>query len=128
MAVILRLVCKETKQNVQMELDLDRPCRMGRSNHSDIVLYHPSVASEHCEIIFTKKGLKIRNFHPKNKTLVANRQVIKSKLYLFQKLTIGPFQFSIVESELTESEKSWLQTLPPLPMAKKANSKQNIAA
>lgn len=103
------------------ELNLRLPSTIGRGRGTSIVLPHPLVSRQHCELFEADGQLMVRNLGSLNGTFVNNERVTESPLPPGDLLTVGTVTFRAVYEALEA-------IAPVAPMAKAAASDKTIRA
>jgi predicted component of type VI protein secretion system len=78
------------------EIALRLPCTIGRGRGTTIVLPHPLVSRQHCELFESGGQLMVRDLGSLNGTFVNNERVTESPLPPGELLTIGTVTFRAV--------------------------------
>ena len=85
------------------EIKLRLPCTIGRGRGSTIVLAHPLVSRQHCEIYEASGGLMVRDLGSLNGTFVNNQRISESApLPDNELLTVGTVTFRAVYEAIGE--------------------------
>ncbi len=86
------------------EVDLKLPSTIGRGRGTSIVLPHPLVSRQHCELFELNGQLMVRDLGSLNGTFVNNQRITESPLAPNELLTVGTVTFRAVY-ELEGAEK-----------------------
>ena len=78
------------------EIKLRLPSTIGRGKGTTIVLQHPLVSRQHCEIFETDGQLMVRDLGSLNGTFVNNQRVTESPLPAGELLTVGTVTFRAI--------------------------------
>jgi hypothetical protein len=103
------------------ELTLRLPSTIGRGRGTSIVLPHPLVSRQHCELFEADGQLMVRDLGSLNGTFVNNERVTESPLPPGELLTVGTVTFRAVYEALEE-------IAPVTPIAKAAPGDKTIKA
>ncbi|MGV3606563.1 MAG: FHA domain-containing protein [Planctomycetaceae bacterium] len=89
------------------ELKLRLPSTIGRARGTSIVLQHPLVSRQHCEIFEADGHLRVRDLGSLNGTFVNNERITSDVLLPpGELLTVGSVTFRAVYEPLASAEKS----------------------
>ena len=77
------------------EYDLQLPVIIGRSRHTDLMLGHPLVSRQHCEVFEANGMLMVRDLGSLNGTFVGDKQLAEQAMPVKpgDLLTVGPVTF-----------------------------------
>jgi pSer/pThr/pTyr-binding forkhead associated (FHA) protein len=78
------------------EIKLNLPVTIGRGRKASLMLPHPHISREHCEIFEVNGQLVVRDLESMNGTFVNNERVRESILAPGAVLTLGPITFRAV--------------------------------
>ncbi len=82
------------------EIRLKLPMIVGRGRDAGIVIAHPTVSRQHCELFEDDGKVFVRDLGSLNGTLVADQQVQRGCLEHGTLLTVGPLTFQMVYEHL----------------------------
>src|SRR5437763_15893096 len=105
------------------EIKLKLPSTIGRGRGTSIVLPHPLISRQHCELYEGGGRLMVRDLGSLNGTFVNNQRVSESPLASGELLTIGTVTFRAVYESSPEA--GTLEV--PLPQAKSGKLKPQDA-
>lgn len=88
------------------EIPLRLPATIGRGRGQSIVLPHPLVSRQHCELFERDGQLMVRDLGSLNGTFVNNRRVTESPLRPGELLTIGTVTFRAIYEPAGEAPPS----------------------
>jgi pSer/pThr/pTyr-binding forkhead associated (FHA) protein len=75
--------------------------RFGRSADNDFQIEHPTISAQHCEIVLTAEGLKVRDCNSTNGTFLSSEQIQEAELSAGQVLRLGDVEFLIETTDAT---------------------------
>lgn len=78
------------------EINLRLPSTIGRGKGTNIILQHPLVSRQHCELFESSGQLMVRDLGSLNGTFVNNQRVTESPLPAGELLTVGTVTFRAV--------------------------------
>ena len=78
------------------EIKLRLPSTIGRGRGTTIILQHPLVSRQHCELYESAGQLMVRDLGSLNGTFVNNQRVTESPLPAGELLTVGTVTFRAV--------------------------------
>jgi pSer/pThr/pTyr-binding forkhead associated (FHA) protein len=78
------------------EIKLNLPVTIGRGRHASLMLPHPHISRQHCEIFEANGTLMVRDLDSMNGTFVNNQRIDESVLAPGALLTLGPITFRAV--------------------------------
>jgi len=78
------------------EVELKLPSTIGRGRGTSIVLPHPLVSRQHCELFEQNGQLMVRDLGSLNGTFVNNQRITESPLAPNELLTVGTVTFRAV--------------------------------
>ncbi|MBL9125072.1 MAG: FHA domain-containing protein, partial [Planctomycetaceae bacterium] len=94
---------RATKQEVVLQL----PARIGRHRDAELMVVHPTVSRNHCELVERDGHVVLRDLGSTNGTFVAEERVTEKVLEPGGRFTIGPLTFA-AEYELVNGAASKL--------------------
>lgn len=77
--------------------------RVGRGPSNDVVIEHPTISAQHCEIDLEADGLVVRDCNSTNGTYVGERPVTRATLWAGQTLRIGDIELLVESTDITIS-------------------------
>src|SRR5690349_5440937 len=84
------------------EIKLRLPSTIGRGKGTTIVLQHPLVSRQHCELFESSGQLMVRDLGSLNGTFVNNQRVTEAPLPAGELLTVGTVTFRAVYDAATQ--------------------------
>jgi predicted component of type VI protein secretion system len=110
------------------EIKLRLPSTIGRGRGTSIVLPHPLVSRQHCELYEQDGQLMVRDLGSLNGTFVNNQKVAEAPVSPGELLTIGTVTFrAVYEAKLSGGAQSNAKAKPARPAAETLRSKSNKA-
>jgi pSer/pThr/pTyr-binding forkhead associated (FHA) protein len=97
------------------EIKLNLPVTIGRGRRATLMLPHPHISREHCEIFEANGQLVVRDLESMNGTFVNNERVRESLLAPGALLTLGPITFRAVYEVGQQSRVAPSEPLPVQP-------------
>src|SRR5262245_50151594 len=88
------------------EIKLRLPSVIGRGKSAGIVLPHPLVSRQHCELFESDGQLMVRDLGSLNGTFVNNERITESPLASGELLTVGTVTFRAVYEPASEPDPS----------------------
>ena len=73
--------------------------RVGRSPDSDFIINHPTISTNHCEIILSADGVTFRDCHSTNGSFVNGDPVKEVRLLPGQTVTLGDVELFVESTE-----------------------------
>lgn len=83
---------------LELKLGLNR---MGRSPGNDFQIEHPTISSQHCELVLDNEGLLVRDCDSTNGTFVNGEPVHEARLEAGQNLQLGDVEFLVETTDAT---------------------------
>jgi hypothetical protein len=74
---------------------------VGRSPQNDFSLNHPSVSSEHCELVLSADGVALHDCHSTNGTFLDGEPVTEAWLEAGQSLRLGDVELLVESTDAT---------------------------
>jgi hypothetical protein len=92
------------------EITLSPGCnRLGREGENDVLVPHPSVSRQHCEVWLTEEAVLVRDLSSRNGTFVDEQRINEAEVLLGQTLRLGDVELILAEAPARIS-------VPDLPM------------
>lgn len=105
-----RLLVKTTPQFALGEIFLNPGCnRFGREGENDVLVPHPSISRQHCEVWLTDEAVLVRDLSSRNGTFVDEQRVGEAQVFTGQTLRLGDVEMVLSEAPVRIS-------VPDLPM------------
>jgi hypothetical protein len=83
--------------------------RLGREGENDILVPHPSVSRQHCEVWLTDDSVLVRDLGSRNGTFVDEQRVSEAQVFTGQSLRLGDVELVLAEAPVRIS-------VPDLPL------------
>src|SRR5688572_15918551 len=104
-----RLLIK-TPQMALGEISLSPGCnRLGREGENDVLVPHPSISRQHCEVWLTEEAVLVRDLSSRNGTFVDEERVNEAQVFTGQTLRLGDVELVLAEAPVRIS-------VPDLPL------------
>jgi hypothetical protein len=81
------------------------PNRFGRAADNDLQIAHPSISSNHCEIILEKDAVRVRDLGSTNGTSIDGKRVNEARLKSGQNFHLGSVEMILENGVVTEPAK-----------------------
>ncbi len=88
------------------EIKLKLPCILGRGKGSTVMLPHPLVSRQHCELFEANGRLWVRDLGSLNGTYVNNEKITETELPPNELLTVGTVTFRAIYEPLADANSS----------------------
>jgi hypothetical protein len=103
------------------EIFLSPGCnRFGREGENDVLVPHPSVSRQHCEVWLTEDAVLVRDHSSRNGTFVNEERVNEAQVFTGQTLRLGDVVLVLAEAPVRIS-------VPDLPMPPAAKEQCYLA-
>ncbi len=94
------------------QYDLHLPAVIGRSRSTDVILGHPLVSRQHCEVFESNGMLMVRDLGSRNGTFVGDQRIAEQAMPVKpgDLLTVGPVTFQAVyctEGQKKQNSGDW---------------------
>jgi hypothetical protein len=104
-----RLLIKTPQLSLD-EILLNPGCnRLGREGENDVLVPHPSISRQHCEVWLTEDAVLVRDLSSRNGTFVNEERVNEAQVFTGQTLRLGDVELILAEAPVRIS-------VPDLPM------------
>ena len=95
--------------------------RVGRSPDADFTIGHPTVSSNHCELVVSQDGVLLRDCHSTNGTFVNGDAVVEIWLQPGQELKFGDVELLVENTEVNVAIPQFERERPKPPVARKSD-------
>src|SRR5688572_32125218 len=115
-----RLLIKTPQLSVD-EILLNPGCnRLGREGENDVLVPHPSISRQHCELWLTEDAVLVRDLSSRNGTFVDEERVNEAQVFTGQTLRLGDVELVLAEAPVRIS-------VPDLPLPTGAKEQVYLA-